>query len=128
MSAHAIEIFTTLAAAILLGTGVMHSLLGERLFVRPLLGDGGQFHGRKLAGFLLRLAWHLLSISWATIAIILLVTAFWPGNLPRSIFCVVGVTFTVIGVYDAIGSRGRHLAWPLLTAVGVLSLSAALSF
>jgi hypothetical protein len=128
MSPYAIEIFTTLAATLLVGTAVMHSLLGERLFVRPLLGEGGQFYKRKLAGFLLRLAWHLLSVSWVTIAAILLTIAFWPGNLPKAILWIIGATFTVIGLYDAIGSRGRHVAWPLFTAVGILSLLAGNSF
>jgi hypothetical protein len=36
-----------------------------------------------------------------------------------------GVAFTTAGIFDAIGSRGRHVGWPLLTAIGVASLLAA---
>jgi hypothetical protein len=35
--------------------------------------------------------------------------------------------FTAIGLYDAYASRGRHVGWPMLTAIGLLALAASFS-
>jgi hypothetical protein len=32
------------------------------------------------------------------------------------------VAFTGIGLFDAVATRGRHVGWPLLTAIGIAAL------
>jgi len=36
-----------------------------------------------------------------------------------------GISFTAIGIYDVIASRGRHVGWPILTGIGLSSLIAS---
>ncbi len=61
-----------LAAVLLIVTGVAHSLLGERRLIVPLLSKQEGVLASKLARFILRFAWHLTSVTWAVLALILI--------------------------------------------------------
>jgi hypothetical protein len=120
------ESFLLLAAALLLITAAAHSLLGERRLLQPLLRHpAGPLASSSLARFVLRFAWHLTSLTWFVLAIVLLAFASQPAHAFQYAALATGVAFTAAGVFDAIGSRGRHVGWPLLAAIGVASLLAA---
>ena len=114
------------SAFLLLAVGVAHSYLGERyilvrLFRRdnlPRLFGGTEFTVRTL-----RFAWHVTSVAWLGFAGILLLLAqdaATPGNLGL----VIGLTFLLHGLIAVVGSRGRHLSWPVFLAVGLLAIVA----
>ncbi len=110
------------AAALLIVTGVVHSLLGERRLIAPLLSRREGILASELARFLLRFAWHLTSMTWAVLALILIqlvhdaVTARWWAAAST------GAVFTGAGLFDLAYSRARHVGWPLLTGIGIAAL------
>ncbi|WP_277211691.1 DUF3995 domain-containing protein [Isoptericola croceus] len=105
-----------IAALLLVLVGVLHSVLGEIVVLRPLLAAPGWRIGvpRRHADGLLRGAWHLTSIAWWAAAGVLL-----GGSSPVTVgvMCLASaaVFFTLVR---------WHLAWPLFTAAGLLSLAA----
>jgi hypothetical protein len=115
------------AAALVFAVGVAHSFLGEkyiltRLFRRPdlpkLLGDT-TFTIRTL-----RFAWHLTTVAWWGFGAMLVLAA--QGQLdPTNTLQVLAVTMLVTAVTVLVASRGRHLAWPVFGAIGVIALYAA---
>jgi hypothetical protein len=111
-----------LGAAILAGlTGVAHSYLGERyilirLFRRqdlPHLFGSDVFTRRTL-----RLAWHVTSIAWWGSAAL-----FWAlgTGSARLGLQVLSVMFLVTAIVTGVGSRGRHLAWPVFLLIAIFS-------
>jgi len=115
-----------LAASLTLFIGIAHSCLGERyilirLFRRddlPRLFGSSDFTVRTL-----RFAWHLTTVAWCGLAAILILLAqesATPGNLGL----IVGGTFLVHGFVALVASRGKHFAWPVFLAIGVLALYA----
>lgn len=109
------------AAVLALLTGVAHSYLGERyilirLFRRsdlPHLFGSDVFTRRTL-----RVAWHLTSIAWWGSAVL-----FWAlgRGSTRVGLQVLGGTFLVSALVTAVGSRGRHLAWPVFLLIAILA-------
>ncbi|MFZ1375455.1 MAG: hypothetical protein WAS25_02555 [Geothrix sp.] len=113
-----------IAAFLLISVGVAHSYLGERyilirLFRRedlPKLFGGTQFTTRTL-----RFAWHITTIAWWGFAAILLHLA--QGSISRQVVAfAIGTTFLTTGLVTLTASRGRHLAWPVFIAIGIISM------
>jgi len=112
-----------IAAGLTIAIGLVHSVLGERyilirLFRRdnlPRLFGSDVFTKRTL-----RFAWHVTSVAWWGLAAVLLLSAGdpVPGEAVRR---AVGVTFLITGVIAAVGSRGKHFAWPVFLAIGALA-------
>lgn len=104
------------AAVLLMLIGVLHSLLGERVVLRPLFAGSWELAlSRRTAERLLRGAWHLTSLAWWGLAAALL-------GVPT------GVAFGLVCLLSAVTIQAcvpGHLAWPLFTAAGVLALGAA---
>ena len=106
-------------------TTIVHSFAGERYLLRPLFKyRGNHVLDNELARMVIRFAWHITSISWLVLAIILYALAFDPNNLRTIILISVGSSFTVIGLFDLVASKGRHIGWPLLTLIGLSTLAA----
>jgi hypothetical protein len=115
-----------LAAALTIAVGIAHSCLGERyllmrLFRRadlPKLFGGTDFTIRTL-----RFAWHITSVAWWGFAIILIQLA---QGAPSTVAlgATIGGIFLVHAAVTLFGSRGRHLAWPVFLAIGLISLYA----
>jgi hypothetical protein len=107
--------------------GAVHSWLGERRLIRPLLAPE-QRHGllakSAFARGVLRFAWHVTTIAWWGIGLIIAALAFSPiGGQGRLILGIVAATFFVTGGVTLVTSRGRHLAWPVFFAIAGLSAS-----
>lgn len=113
-----------MAAALLIVTGIVHSLLGESRLIGPLLSRREGILASELARLLIRFAWHLTSLTWVVLAVIVIqlvhdpFTARWWGA------ATIGAVFTAAGLFDLIYTRGRHVGWPLLTGIGVAALLA----
>lgn len=115
------------AAVLMFGVGLAHSVLGEkyllmRLFRRPglpTLPGSASFAVRTL-----RFAWHITTVAWWGFAAMLLLAArdaLSTGNALRAL----AVTMLATGATTLIASRGRHLAWPVFAAIAAIALWAA---
>jgi len=110
-----------LSAAFMVTTAGVHSVLGYRRLIAPLLrrreGPLSDALTRRIIGF----AWHatavLMLISAATVA--------WPGT-PNGLRFVVGCGWLATGLFDAVYTKGRHIAWPALSGAGIFALVGAL--
>lgn len=99
------------ASGSLFALAALHSALGERLLIGPLLAADPWPRvplGRTLARRTLRFAWHLTSIAWVGLALLLLGSA----GTPRVPAVVAGVLL-VSGCATLAAARGRHFAWAL---------------
>lgn len=117
----------TLAAALLVATMIVHSMLGQRRLIRPLLDQDNGVMQRPLARFIVPFAWHLTSGIGFIIAAILFAWAWMPDQAKTIGLITTGAVFTVGGIWDAIGSRFQHVGWLPLTLIG-LTAFASLAF
>jgi hypothetical protein len=115
----------TLAALLLVMTMCVHSLMGQRRLVQPLLDEstGVMTHASVL---IVPFAWHLTSGIGLVIAAILLAWAWEPDQARTIGLAMTGLVFTVSGLVDAIGSKGKHIGWAPLTLIGLSSFAALL--
>jgi hypothetical protein len=110
------------AAVLLVVTAFAHSVLGERRLIGPLLAHREGILASDLTRVILRFAWHLTSVTWAILALILVQLVRDPATARFWAAAGTGVAFTGIGLFDAVSTRGRHVGWPLLTAIGLAAL------
>jgi hypothetical protein len=110
------------AAVLLIVTAFAHSVLGERRLIGPLLARREGVLASDLARFILRFAWHLTSVTWAVLAVILVQLVRDPATARFWAAAGTGVAFTGIGLFDAVATRGRHVGWLFLTAIGIAAL------
>ena len=110
------------AAVLLVVTAFTHSVLGERRLLGPLLARREGVLASDLARIILRFAWHVTSVTWAVLALILAQLVRDPATARFCAAAGTGVAFTGMGLFDAISTRGRHVGWPLLTAIGIGAL------
>ena len=116
------QYFLIAAAVATLLTAFVHSYFGERLLIGPLVDSHAGVLVHALARQVLRFAWHLLSLLWTGQALLLLRAATTPSSFDRVAVCGLGVLYLLAGTFDAIFTRGKHIGWPLLMAIGFFSL------
>jgi len=116
----------TIASLLLVATMGVHSILGQKRLIRPILKQGTGVMQRPLARFILPFGWHLMSLFGLIIAAILLAWAWAPDQAQTIGLAMTGLVFIVSGIWDAFGSKGQHVGWPPLTLIGVISLAALL--
>lgn len=117
--------FVIASIIMLLATALLHSIMGEKLLISPLLRlKGNRVLESNLARMLLRFCWHLISLMWIVLAIGLYSVTFKPQSASVLILLSTGWCFLAIGIFDLIFSKGRHMGWPFLTLIGVFSLMA----
>jgi hypothetical protein len=115
-------VFLGLSALATLVTAFTHSFFGERRLIGPLVASNDGVMGRVLAKRVVRFAWHLTSLLWLGQAALLLRAALEPAYFDPPLICGIGVLYVLVGGFDAVATRGRHIGWPLLTAIGVFAL------
>lgn len=112
------------AAILAVALGMAHSVLGERyiltrLFRRddlPRLFGSSEFTTRTL-----RFAWHITTVAWVGFAALLVHAG--RGDLTASgVLHIIGLTFVVSGFLPLILTRGKHLSWLVLFAIGGIAL------
>ena len=114
--------FLVAAAAATLLTAFTHSYFGERRLIGPLIALNSGVMSRALAKQVVRLAWHLTSLLWLGQALLLLRAANNPSSLDRVLAGGIGALHLGAGLFDGIFTRGRHIGWPMLTAIGLFCL------
>lgn len=63
-----------------------------------------------------------MSVAFAIIAVGLVASIASPASARSALLAATAVGIGGAGVYDAIGSRGRHVGWPLLVLIGIFAL------
>jgi hypothetical protein len=114
--------FLTLAAVSTLLTAFAHSYFGEKRLIGPLVAAGNGVMRSRLAQQVIRLAWHLTSLLWIAQALVLFRAAENIKYFDPTLVAGLGVLYVAIGLVDALVTRGRHLGWPLLLAIGAFAL------
>jgi hypothetical protein len=116
-----------LAAFLIIALGLAHSVLGERyILVRllrrsdlPKILGSSDFTARTL-----RFAWHITTIAWFGLAA--LVFAASQGELnSQNALRIIGYTAFASGLLPLVITRGKHLSWLVLFAIGGLALNAS---
>lgn len=115
------------AAVLALITGIVHSILGERLIFRHLRQaswipsmPAPPLQGRHVR--ILWATWHLASVLGWALAGMLWQLARSPGDAlaAGAVFAASGGAFLAGALLVLVGTRGRHPGWVALGAVGVL--------
>ena len=117
-----------IAAGLAIAIGIAHSWLGERYILQRLFRRSTLpplFGGEEFTRNTLRFAWHVTSIAWWGFAALLIVMAGGPPTL-QMLGVIIGATFLVHFVITLVASRGRHFAWPVFLAIGLLTIYATL--
>lgn len=125
MSAMQIDVSAPLlvAAGLAVMLAVVHSYLGERYILVRLFRREGLprlFGGTEFTRRTLRLAWHLTSVAWVGLAALLVRIGVPTSDGRPSPTRVIAATFLISGAVALVGSRGRHLSWIVLFAIGGL--------
>ncbi len=106
-----------LSAATMVLTATVHSILGEKRLIAPILALDSEVTNRPLARKVLRFAWHFTSILMIVSALVVA----WPGT-PSPLVAVTGSIWVFVGLFDAVYTRGQHVGWPFLSGAGFLAL------
>ena len=120
------EYYLYLAALLLVAISIVHSYLGERyILIRLFKRDNlpKLFGSTEFTAQTLRFAWHLTSVAWFGFAAILVCVAN-PAIEPKTIGQIIGITFLAHFLIALVGSRGRHLSWPVFLIIGILAIYA----
>ena len=118
------------AAGLAAVTGLVHSVLGERLIFRHLRGNAivpnmaaPPLQVRHVR--ILWATWHLASVfNWACAAILLRVVDSATATAPFVVDAI-GVAYLGCAVLVFVGTRGRHPGWNALSLVAALTWFAA---
>jgi len=110
-----------IAAALTAAVAVLHSVLGERLVIGPLLtGDAPKLRGSaRLMRRTVRFAWHLTSLWAFAFAALLIFYARDPMQHVTALK-LVSATFLLSALMSAIMTRGKHFSWVVFLAIGLL--------
>ena len=114
----------TVAAVLLAITMCVHSVVGQRRLVRPLLDQSEGVMKHPLARFIVPFAWHLTSGIGLVLAAILFAWAWAPDQAKTVGLAATGIVFTAGGLIDCVGSKGKHIGWAPLTLIGLCAFAA----
>jgi hypothetical protein len=115
------SIFLAAAALTALLTAFTHRYFGEKRLIEPLVASNAGVMSHLLAKRVIRFAWHSSSLLWVGQELPLLRAAVEPRSFDPTLIGCIGGLRVVVGVFDAIATRGRDIGWPLLTAIGVFA-------
>ncbi len=121
------DVFTCLSAGMLVLTAAVHSVLGERRLIGPLLLLQDGVLAFPLARFLVRTVWHVMSLTFVIIAIGLIASLSRPELAATALLWGTAIGIGGAGLYDAVGSRGQHIGWPMLVLTAIFALLALLT-
>lgn len=116
-----------IASVLCVVLALAHSYLGERYILIRLFRRGDLprlFGGTEFTARVLRFAWHLTSIAWLGAAWLFVFMALDRLSAASAAAVLAGV-FLVSGGITLVASRGRHLAWPVFMAIGLIALYGA---
>lgn len=112
-----------LAAALLIAVTAMHSIIGEVRLIRPLLRLKGLpviLGSRENTQATIRVAWHITSLFWVGLAILLVRLQLSTVDLAAWFLWTATAAFALSGAAAVILSRGRHLSWVFFIPIALL--------
>ena len=112
------------AAGISAVSGVLHSILGERLIFSKLATAGlPETLGSSVFVLrVLRLFWHLVSVAWWGFTALLVLLASMPASDDNQrLVWAIALTFLASAVVSSIVSRGKHFSWGMLLIIAVVT-------
>ena len=112
---------TLACIGMILATSLAHSLLGERRLLGPLLAQRGGVLDSELARFLLRAVWHFMTLLFWILAMGLAAGLHSRDRAAFALLAAVAGGIGGAGIFDAVGSRGKHIGWPMLVLTGLLA-------
>lgn len=117
------------AALLAIAIGAVHSILGERYIIGPILRRTDLprlFGDDSFTRQTIRFAWHLTTVAWFGLAAILIVLSgpFTSIRVGDGVVFAIALTFLVTTIVALAGSRGRHLSWVVFAAITALCLLA----
>lgn len=118
------------SAILLVLVGLMHSVLGQRNLIAPLLARedfpvvlGSQRNGRLTLWF----GWHALTFFWWAQAIVLWRMAGDTGLAGQTTLFAWSFACVAIGLTALIVSKGKHLSWVFFLPIAALLGAAAIN-
>lgn len=118
------EWLVLIGVGLLIATVALHSWLGERRLIAPLMGERGGVLASARARFLIRFSWHLVSLVSIALGLVVLTLVYRPEVALKAALALAGAIFLIAGIVDGVATRGTHVGWPFLTAIGVVLLAA----
>lgn len=104
----------------MVAAALLHSLLGYRRLILPLLQSRAGPLADPLSRRIVRFAWHATSV----LMLISAMAVAWPG-VPARLNAAIGAAWLATGLFNAVYTQGRHIAWPALSGAGILALIGA---
>ncbi|MCO6461717.1 MAG: hypothetical protein J5I59_09950 [Saprospiraceae bacterium] len=102
------------AASLFIFTAIAHSYLGERYIIARLLSKKENLPSIKgskvFTGDTIRFAWHLTSVAWLTLAVLLLFLGL-NKLTPVVALRLIAGSAILSGLISLIIARGRHLSY-----------------
>lgn len=111
-----------IAAALAFSLAIGHSWLGERLILQPVLAMENlpKLRGsRRGMQKIVRFAWHLTSVFFIAMAAILFYFSRATKDVP--VIEIISATYFLSALITLVVSRGRHYAWVVFLAIGLLT-------
>src|SRR5437899_8639991 len=107
-----------IAGVLAVAGGIVHSYMGERLILIPLLrGDGipeTPFGDARFTKVMLRAVWHFFAvIVWSTAGLFLAAALGFFSSADRTSLRIITLYWAIFAVVTLVLSRGRHFAWAL---------------
>jgi hypothetical protein len=98
-----------------------HSYLGEKRILPRLIAGVGTLLPRdpKLMGSILRWAWHLTSLAWFALALLLVAFTRIPPDTRALPVTIIAGCLGLSGLVCFVTTRGKHVAWPFFLAAAV---------
>jgi len=117
-----------IAGSLTIALGIIHSALGEILIFRHLrnsdiFSDTGNAELKPRHYNTLWSAWHLVTLFGCGLGITLLVLSIShsPVSSVNNISITISVMFIISAIYWLFGTKGKHPAWIVLSAISILT-------
>ncbi len=95
-------------ALIIITIGLVHSILGEKTVIGPLMTrDTAPPYIKRL----MRVGWHITTLFWFAIAAQFLAMHFYPAQSRKSFILIMAVTFGISALIALFASKGKHISW-----------------
>jgi hypothetical protein len=119
------------AALLLFAVGLMHSVLGGRRLINPILRRAdlpvilGSLANTRVT---LLVGWHLLTLFWWLLAAVLVALALTPQWAAQVLLFGLAFSTGLTGVLALILSKGRHRSWVFFLPISVIAALAGFGF
>jgi hypothetical protein len=118
-----------LAALLLFAVGAMHSILGGKRLIAPILRRPdlpvilGSLENTRLT---LWVGWHVLTLFWWGQAVVLVVIALAPELVVTATLVTLSACAGLTGMLALVLSRAKHRSWALFLPFAFITFYAAL--